>query len=512
MNPFDLSFVLLLLISSFEIAAFGPLFIGVQNNLSAFSSGVTCVERRSICVFCVTERFDKCDICFYDSVIYHAERGDDREAIERRQTEWSPDPERCDWVIFGWRGTKKKEDLKGIMPRIRLFSEEPTQGTHSHSPFYIDYSSLWLITKAIVKRKNEPEHPSLNSRITFSQRFARKKVSPGPQRSLGRRDQRFLFSPSLARRFRVFFASSLAAFLFSRSKAARKCNATIVCGSEDLEDSPICGTDGRTYDTSCDLKRANCQGKRVKVYHKGPCSNVEKCALDRSFQMALFIDDDEVFVPKCNETDGSYQQVQCHESTGYCWCIQKDGRPIPQSSSVNDVPDCDLFMAKPGRRSSHRRSNSHKTSKSCTNGDRAAFNNNLLKLFVKERNRLPEDQRLPRPGNLTEEKVAAHWKFDQLDEDEDGRISKAEIDGLTRIIQNYVKPAACAKQFPDVCDADRNREIDRKEWISCLGNQFSKVAIHHVTVILLSSLLPHLPRSSLGSASTATAQPRLLDV
>ena len=30
------------------------------------------------------------------------------------------------------------------------------------------------------------------------------------------------------------------------------------------------------------------------------------------------------FIPQCEE-DGSYSEVQCHGSTGYCWCVDGEG-------------------------------------------------------------------------------------------------------------------------------------------------------------------------------------------
>ena len=75
-----------------------------------------------------------------------------------------------------------------------------------------------------------------------------------------------------------------------------------------------------------------------------------------------------VFIPSCNE-NGSYKQVQCHEGrlelikfvkkylkmkyvskcrfcspgTGYCWCVDDQGRPVPGSSVRNSKPLCHLL-------------------------------------------------------------------------------------------------------------------------------------------------------------------------
>lgn len=35
---------------------------------------------------------------------------------------------------------------------------------------------------------------------------------------------------------------------------------------------PLCGSDDRTYSSSCELKRVKaCLGRKIKVKHKGPC-------------------------------------------------------------------------------------------------------------------------------------------------------------------------------------------------------------------------------------------------
>ena len=37
------------------------------------------------------------------------------------------------------------------------------------------------------------------------------------------------------------------------------------------------------------------------------------------------------FVPKC-KPDGTYEEKQCHGSTGHCWCVNaKSGREIPNT-------------------------------------------------------------------------------------------------------------------------------------------------------------------------------------
>uniref|UniRef100_A0A8C9R6U2 Thyroglobulin type-1 domain-containing protein n=1 Tax=Scleropages formosus TaxID=113540 RepID=A0A8C9R6U2_SCLFO len=42
---------------------------------------------------------------------------------------------------------------------------------------------------------------------------------------------------------------------------------------------------------------------------------------------------EERFVPACGP-DGRYHPVQCHITTGYCWCVRVEtGRPLPGTST-----------------------------------------------------------------------------------------------------------------------------------------------------------------------------------
>ena len=44
------------------------------------------------------------------------------------------------------------------------------------------------------------------------------------------------------------------------------------------------------------------------------------------------------FTPSC-ERDGHFSPVQCHGSTGYCWCVEQDGTEIP-GSRIRGEPVC----------------------------------------------------------------------------------------------------------------------------------------------------------------------------
>lgn len=42
------------------------------------------------------------------------------------------------------------------------------------------------------------------------------------------------------------------------------------------------------------------------------------------------------FVPLCNDK-GLYQQSQCQQSTGYCWCVDSFGIEIPSTRRLGKV-------------------------------------------------------------------------------------------------------------------------------------------------------------------------------
>ena len=44
------------------------------------------------------------------------------------------------------------------------------------------------------------------------------------------------------------------------------------------------------------------------------------------------------FIPHCHR-DGSYSPLQCHASTGFCWCSTTDGKKIP-NTEIRGQPSC----------------------------------------------------------------------------------------------------------------------------------------------------------------------------
>jgi len=68
----------------------------------------------------------------------------------------------------------------------------------------------------------------------------------------------------------------------------------------------------------------------LMVLEKVPsCDQERQSALDEARQNPR----EAIFIPDC-DSGGLYKAVQCHQSTGYCWCVLVDtGRPIPGTST-----------------------------------------------------------------------------------------------------------------------------------------------------------------------------------
>lgn len=196
-----------------------------------------------------------------------------------------------------------------------------------------------------------------------------------------------------------------------------------------------------------------------------------------------------IFVPECRE-DGGYKQVQCHQGTGYCWCVTEEGKPVPGSSVQHSKPFCRLLLQtgrfrrgkrRKGKRGKEEPNESRR--KVCTQADRSAFSNNLIEMVSTEHSSLFGAQGRPNGtiiGNARKE--VAEWKFEQLDTDRDGVLKKKELKGFRSDIKKVLRPRRCGSSFVRYCDQDSDRKISKHEWRSCIGieenisfNLFSKL-------------------------------------
>ncbi|XP_055361834.1 SPARC-related modular calcium-binding protein 1 isoform X4 [Betta splendens] len=142
------------------------------------------------------------------------------------------------------------------------------------------------------------------------------------------------------------------------------------CGTVCLrtQEKPVCGSDGRSYESVCELQKALCKDRTLTLAHRGRCrgknwgksdqlqvapaptstsegrdlelkdAGQSKCRAERNQALEQARRPQE-FIPECNE-DGTFAQVQCHTLTGYCWCVTSDGKPVSGSSVHNRTPVC----------------------------------------------------------------------------------------------------------------------------------------------------------------------------
>ncbi|CAL8297236.1 unnamed protein product [Arctogadus glacialis] len=81
----------------------------------------------------------------------------------------------------------------------------------------------------------------------------------------------------------------------------------------------------------------NCSFSRRRPEKVPSCDQERQSALEEARQNPR----EAIFIPDCGSA-GLYKPVQCHQSTGYCWCVLVDtGRPIPGTSTRYQIPECD---------------------------------------------------------------------------------------------------------------------------------------------------------------------------
>uniref|UniRef100_A0A8C1BMQ3 SPARC related modular calcium binding 2 n=1 Tax=Cyprinus carpio carpio TaxID=630221 RepID=A0A8C1BMQ3_CYPCA len=178
----------------------------------------------------------------------------------------------------------------------------------------------------------------------------------------------------------------------------------------------------------------------------------------------------EVFVPDCAH-GGLYKPVQCHPSTGYCWCVLVDtGRPIPGTSTRFEQPKCD-GNARQNKPKDYYRS---RHLQGCPGEKKTEFLTSVLDALSTDMVHAVTDPASagrmlePDPSHTLEERVV-HWYFSQLDKNSNGDIGKKEIKPFKRLLRKKSKPKKCVKKFVEYCDINNDKALSLQELMGCLG-------------------------------------------
>ncbi|KAM7443673.1 hypothetical protein ABFA07_007562 [Porites harrisoni] len=135
----------------------------------------------------------------------------------------------------------------------------------------------------------------------------------------------------------------------TRTRGKLDCTATVCpASSKQLQCDPsLCST-------------ASCPGQKDAKCRVNPCGKCEaefvnqygqkvncysKCQQQRLEALGTHSLDEKPahpvvgrFVPQC-AADGSYEEIQCYGSTGYCWCVDSEGSPV-LGTMVRGLPHC----------------------------------------------------------------------------------------------------------------------------------------------------------------------------
>ncbi|XP_045700157.1 SPARC-related modular calcium-binding protein 2 isoform X1 [Phyllostomus hastatus] len=198
------------------------------------------------------------------------------------------------------------------------------------------------------------------------------------------------------------------------------------------------------------------------------CDQEQQSALEEARQPK----NDNVVVPECAH-GGLYKPVQCHPSTGYCWCVLVDtGRPIPGTSTRYKQPKCDhTARAHPAKARDLYRG---RQLQGCPGAKKNEFLTSVLDALSTDMVHAVSDPSSsgrvsePDPSHTLEERVV-HWYFRLLDKNSSGDIGKKEIKPFKRLLRKKSKPKKCVKKFVEYCDVSNDKALSLQELTGCLG-------------------------------------------
>ncbi|ETE72934.1 SPARC-related modular calcium-binding protein 1, partial [Ophiophagus hannah] len=201
-----------------------------------------------------------------------------------------------------------------------------------------------------------------------------------------------------------------------------------------------------------------------------------------------------IVIPEC-APGGLYKPVQCHQSTGYCWCVLVDtGRPLPGTSTRYETPVCESDA----RSRSPEIDDPFKDRElpGCPEGKKVEFITSLLDALTTDMvqainsaapaggGRFSE----PDPSHTLEERVV-HWYFNQLDNNNSSDINKREMKPFKRYVKKKAKPKKCTRRFTDYCDLNKDKSISLQELKGCLGAALAASHMEKGKALILSDVL-----------------------
>ncbi|XP_038584606.1 SPARC-related modular calcium-binding protein 1 isoform X9 [Micropterus salmoides] len=247
-------------------------------------------------------------------------------------------------------------------------------------------------------------------------------------------------------------------------------NRTPVCSGSVTDKPPGAPISGRKDDGSKPTPTMDTHVPPEGDEKVPSCDQERQTALDEARQNPR----EAIFIPDCG-TGGLYKPVQCHQSTGYCWCVLVDtGRPIPGTSTRYQTPECDSATSR--SISDTEDSFQGRDLTGCPDGKKVEFITSLLDALTTDMvqaitspapsggGRFVE----PDPSHTLEERVV-HWYFAQLDNNGSHDINKKELKPFKRYLKKKTKPKKCARKFTDYCDLNKDRAISLQELKGCLG-------------------------------------------
>uniref|UniRef100_A0A1A8CAQ5 SPARC-like 1 n=1 Tax=Nothobranchius kadleci TaxID=1051664 RepID=A0A1A8CAQ5_NOTKA len=198
------------------------------------------------------------------------------------------------------------------------------------------------------------------------------------------------------------------------------CQQPSECPGRTNEFDQVCGTDNKTYDTSCELFATKCnlegtkKGHRLHLDYTGPCKLIPLCVSNELVQFPLRMRD---------WLKNVLLQLYEHDS------------------------------ASPGFLTAKQR---FKVKKIFENERRLHAGDHPLELLAQDFEK-----------NYNMYIYPVHWQFAQLDQHPSDRfLSHSELAPLRVPL---VPMEHCTSRFFQECDADKDKQVSFKEWTSCFG-------------------------------------------